>query len=380
MLSMEGEIDPLAQTNDSVLEYSIVPPSQSSPSCRKLISAGNNEVLIDDSSRCGKFGWCKVSDTYLPVLFRKNEPFISVRVVEKVLLAKFLLSLPKEVINCPIVTSLKITEAEATLLNDINSNHTDYLYGREKFSAKDLVVKVTDIHQFHQYLELCHRKMISRRSTAGDLCGFVRIGGVSDVPFIMVNGIRYLPMFYFEGELDYSKSIILDGWKWAYIKYCCKIQGVKDELIENRSYDAISLQEIRRYFPPGTSFEDYWPEKDFISKIVSNNNLCGGWTRTVSNTEGKYTGKLVQIKNFSVLDSQKGLPYKSMKCLIESKILPCLNIKPFEYKEVMVSLPHLVETLFSGFTEESVGNMLLSSNVVMYKGNKDQVDLVKKER
>jgi len=380
MLSTEEETDPLAQTNELGLESAVIRSSLSSPSSHKLIPSVNEKIPIDESSRNGKFGWCQIADTFLPILYRKNENFVSVRVAEKVLLAKFLESLPKEVVDCPIVTSLKITEAEASLLNDINSNHTDFKYGREKFSVQDLIVKVSDVCHFHQYLELCHRKMVSRKSTVSDQCGFVRIGCVSDVPYIMVNGMKYLPVFYFEGELDNSKNIVVDGWNWAFIKFCCKIQGVKDELIERQSCDVVSVQEIRRYFPSGTSFEDYWPEKDFISRIVSNHNLCGGWTRIVSNAEGKFTGRLVQIKHFTVQDSQKGLPYKPMRCLIESKVLPCLNIRPFEFKEVMVTLPHLVNMLLSDFTEEIVGNLMLSSNVVMYKGNKDQVDLIKKER
>ena len=43
----------------------------------------------------------------------------------------------------------------------------------------------------------------------------------------------------------------------------------------------------------------------------------------------------------------------------------------------MVTLPHLVEQLFPSFTEEQVGNMLVSQGVLLYKGNTGQVEVLK---
>ena len=67
------------------------------------------------------------------------------------------------------------------------------------------------------------------------------------------------------------------------------------------------------------------------------------------------------------------------RCLIESKTIQCINIKPYQYKEVMITLPHMVEHLFPGFTEEQVGNMLVSQDVMLYKGNSGHVEVIKQE-
>ena len=59
--------------------------------------------------------------------------------------------------------------------------------------------------------------------------------------------------------------------------------------------------------------------------------------------------------------------------------MQCINIRPYQYKEVMVTLPHMVEALFPGLSEEQVGNMLASQGVLLYKGNSGQVEVIKRE-
>ena len=45
----------------------------------------------------------------------------------------------------------------------------------------------------------------------------------------------------------------------------------------------------------------------------------------------------------------------------------------------MVTLPHMVEQLFSGCTEEEVGNMLVSQDIRLYNGNSGQEEVIKQE-
>lgn len=44
--------------------------------------------------------------------------------------------------------------------------------------------------------------------------------------------VKYVPLFYFEGETDHLKlkSDSVDGWDLAYLKFCCKVQGIRNEL------------------------------------------------------------------------------------------------------------------------------------------------------
>ena len=126
---------------------------------------------------------------------------------------------------------------------------------------------------------------------------------------------------------------------------------------------------------------EYWPAKDFISRVVTKMNTQGSsWTRVIINPEGKkYQGRLTAIRDFPLQASSSEAPYKAQKSLIEGKIVQCINIRPYQYKEVMVTLPHMVEALFPGLSEEQVGNMLASQGVLLYKGNSGQVEVIKRE-
>ena len=136
----------------------------------------------------------------MPLIQRScGRSFLSVRMVGKVLLAKFI-GLPNEVLTCATVFSFRVTEAEIKLL--------------------------------------------------------------SDVPYTHKDGVKYLLSLYFEGEIDYAKRWSLTGWDCAYLRFCCKEQGVKDELIVGDRCEAVPLQELRLYFAPGTNFMEYWPSKD----------------------------------------------------------------------------------------------------------------------
>jgi hypothetical protein len=104
---------------------------------------------------------------------------------------------------------------------------------------------------------------VLKESNASDRCGFFRINGQSVVPYIVKNSVKYVPLFYFEGETDRLKlkSEEVEGWDLAYLKFCCKVQGIRSTLFANDTCKVVALEEIKGHFPQGTSFEDYWPDK-----------------------------------------------------------------------------------------------------------------------
>lgn len=53
----------------------------------------------------------------------------------------------------------------------------------------------------------------------------------------------------------------MEGWDLAYLKFCCKVQGIRSELFANDTCKVVALEEIKGHFPQGTTFEDYWPAK-----------------------------------------------------------------------------------------------------------------------
>ncbi|XP_028138182.1 uncharacterized protein LOC114332554 [Diabrotica virgifera virgifera] len=236
-------------------------------------NAGTNEAdvkYIDEESVKGRFGWTTMSKCHIPYIFRSGEKYCAVRMVEMKLF-NFLYN--SDLCNCVNIPSYYITEAEARLLNEINFKHCDLQFGSVQFSSRDLIVRLMDANEFYQFLEHCYAKLrcnhIENVKNLGR-CGFVRINKESVVPFTLHNEQKYVPLFYFEGEVDNlrQRAERLEGWGLAYLKFCCKVQGIRNELFAHETCSVISLNDIKNYFPPGTIFEDYWPKKSLESQVI----------------------------------------------------------------------------------------------------------------
>merc|ERR550532_244305 len=244
------------------------------------------EKAIDEESKKGRFGWAEFEKNLIPYIFRnagdKPERYTSVRMVERKLLNKFLSVLPAEVNSCHCIRSYYITDAEAKLLNEVNIKHSDLHFGKEAFTTKDLVVKIAEAKEFYGFLDLCYKKLVLKKSNASDKCGFFRINRESVVPYTVKDTIKYVPLFYFEGETDHLKlkSDKVDGWDLAYLKFCCKVQGIRNELFAADTCRVVALDEIRGHFPSGTTFEDYWPAKGSIEPVHHSQRVsAGNWTQ-----------------------------------------------------------------------------------------------------
>ena len=179
------------------------------------------------------------------------------------MLNKFLPYLPADIVSCTCICSFYITDDEARLLNEINERHCNSAFTKEggPFTNRDLVVVLTEANQFYEFLETCYRKLVIRQTQSGDRCGFFRINGDSVVPYTVRGSEKYVPLFYFEGETDRLKikSIMVDGWELSYLKFCCKVQGIRSELFATDTCSVVSLTDVRHHFPSDTTFEEYWP-------------------------------------------------------------------------------------------------------------------------
>ncbi|XP_072402449.1 uncharacterized protein [Diabrotica undecimpunctata] len=255
-------------------------------------SGGTNEVdtkNIDEESVKGRFGWTMMGKIHIPYILRSGEKYCAVRMVEMKVLNKLLNFLHQDLYNCTNIRSYYITEAEARLLNEINFKHCDYQFGREQFTSRDLIVRLVDGNEFYQFLGHCYAKLSNNDTEKVknlDRCGFIRINKESVVPYTLYNELKYVPLFYFEGETDNlrQRADKLEGWDLAYLKFCCKVQGIRNELFAHETCSVISLNDIKNYFPPGTIFEDYWPKKNLesqllISKTSTPSHNTIQWTR-----------------------------------------------------------------------------------------------------
>ncbi|XP_058794514.1 uncharacterized protein LOC131666128 isoform X2 [Phymastichus coffea] len=249
------------------------------------------KVALDDESQRGRFGWTSFVDNHIPYIFRASEKYCAVRILESKLLNKYLSYLHSDIYSCTCIRSYYITEAESKLLNEINMKHCENQFGREQFTCKDLVVRLVDAKEFYTFLDVCYTKLTSasnQNALVGhnkpDKCGFIRINKESVVPYTIKSGLKFVPLFYFEGETDNLKlkAEKLEGWDLSYLKFCCKVQGIRNELFASETCSVISLNDIKSYFPPGTGFEDYWPSKVMDSQLLVTNKGSGsggGWTK-----------------------------------------------------------------------------------------------------
>lgn len=220
----------------------------------------------------GQFGWVMLGEEHLPYIQRGDEKYCAVRMVEMKLLVKYLSYLNADIYSCTCIRSYFITDNEARLLSEINQKHCEMKFGRDSFTTKDLVVRMEDAREFHNFLELCYTKLMSPNTPTliNTRCGFVRINSDSVVPYTVRNECKFVPLFYFEGETETlkQKSTTLDIWDLAYLKFCCKVQGIRSELFSNDTCQVISLVDIKAYFPVGTTFDEYWPPKVVDSQLL----------------------------------------------------------------------------------------------------------------
>lgn len=207
---------------------------------------------------------------------------------ETQLLSNYLHYLHADIYTCTSVKSHFILETEAKLLNDINFKHSDQTYGKEPFlPGKDFIVRLEDVTEFYYFVEICYKKLLCNISPGQkEKCGFIRINSESVVPYCVKDGQKYVPLFYFEGETESLKhrAIKLENWNLAYLKFCCKVQGIRNELFASDSCIVTSLDDIKNYFPSDTNFEEYWPAKVVDTQLLTNQktaqiNPPGAWIR-----------------------------------------------------------------------------------------------------
>jgi len=227
----------------------------------------NNHIDKDEDSQKCRFGWGKFEETYIPYIFRSNlkVKYTAVRMIESPLKA-FVTALPNEVATLHCFVKEDTTQAESQLLNEINFQHSDSMYGKDQFTTKDKIVSLEDAKEFYSFLKFCYDRQILRnfQTNENHRAGFIRIDGEGEIPFIVLEDQRkYVPLFYFEEtaeHINYTKHEV-KGWNLAYVKFCCRIQKIKREFFSTDSCDVISFDEVIRHYPPNKRFNEFWPQE-----------------------------------------------------------------------------------------------------------------------
>ena len=226
----------------------------------------------------GTFSWKLIDAYHVPCIVRsiKGEliKFVSVRMAEKKLLSFFLYYLHEDIFNFTTLRSHIITDSEANLLNEINQEHADCIYGKKKFKAgKEYIVLLEEVQEFFTFLKVCYKKLTCNITTGiTEKCGFIRINSEFVVPYCIEDNRKYVPLFYFKLKTEILKhpTVQLENWNLAYLKFCCRIQGISDELFPSNSCTVINLDDLKNYFPSETNFEEYWPGTETYRKFLIN--------------------------------------------------------------------------------------------------------------
>lgn len=212
----------------------------------------------------GRFAWARIGGRDVPIFFRiideKRQSFIPVRIAVSLLLNFDELS--DKIYKCTSVNRYLITDAEATLLNDLNQNHAENMYGTPFLSGVNCMMTVKDLLEFLYFLDFCLHKLTGKPMPKGQhRCGYVVMNSESALPYCFKENRKYLPICVFEGDTDHllNRAVKLEAWDVTYLKFCYEVQGIDHEQIAHDSCMAISDEDLRELSPAGTTFMDYWP-------------------------------------------------------------------------------------------------------------------------
>lgn len=95
--------------------------------------------------------------------------------------------------------------------------------------------------------------------------------------------------------------------------------------------------------------------------------------RTLLTTNGRPLISRSKLSNAPVDTSAQSqnntIPYKLQKILVEGKLIPCINMKPNSYTDMLVTLPDLVNNFFSNIPAQSCQQVLQVLGIEVYKAN-----------
>lgn len=209
------------------------------------------------------FGYAMMGSHAVPFIVQDSEKLCSLRILEKSVLAKYnkrTLRIDRCHTN---IEHFPLTKIHCELLNEINFKHCDGAYGKEKFSTKDKLVRLSDAHKYYTFVDLCHQPLMKgvRVQSEGLEFGFTLVNKKSFIPYVLLNERKFIPSRYLhcdDGIFDVLKGKfeILSDDDALYLKFCCKFDGIVDVDSYN---EVIELVHIQNLAPPKTTFKDCWP-------------------------------------------------------------------------------------------------------------------------
>ncbi|KAG4075876.1 hypothetical protein HA402_003702 [Bradysia odoriphaga] len=209
------------------------------------------------------FGWTLMGSHAVPYIVQNSERFCSLRILEKSALANYKKRTTKIGQCSENVESFPLSLVQCELFDEINFKHCDSAYGKERFSMKDKLVRLSDAYKYFTFVDLCHQPLMKgiRVQSEGLEFGFTLVNKMSFIPYALLRERKYIPLHYLHFDeivfdLMKGKSQVLSGDDALYLKFCCKFERNSD--IDD-DIEVIDLAEIQQLAPPKTTFKDCWP-------------------------------------------------------------------------------------------------------------------------
>ena len=198
---------------------------------------------------------------------------------------------------------------------------------------------------------------------------------MSDVPYVNHAKEKHLPVFYFEGDTGPLQDVTIatDDWEMAHLRLIYKVQGVREELVNSSMASRVApLASVLQCFPPSATVEEFWPERDFLSRTTPSGGVQGCWTKL---TCYSWLPPLIPVKEWpGLFDS----PYLLCRAnLLNFGLVDAINSKPMKDLTgswLLVTLSDLASCL--GLDLELVGRLLLKLRVTLYSPNSGQAALL----
>ena len=182
---------------------------------------------------------------------------------------------------------------QAKLHNEINSRHLDNKLGRELFNVREKMVRVGDLQQLVVFLRFCQERLVTKQCPEAEgRGGFLRFSSeedVSDVPYLVLGGVKHLPLFYFEGEVESlaSSTVKAGAWELPYLRLLCRVQGLPQETLQKYGPRLVPLDRVLEHFPPAATTKEFWPMEDFLPR--SGGSCPGAWTLAAPSPQVQYS-------------------------------------------------------------------------------------------
>ena len=263
---------------------------------------------FDQRSLEGKFSWLDDGGVgvSLPQLSRVGpdrspEEYVSVKMLEKILLeSPGMRVLPGAVSALPEWFKVPVSVNESKLLADINSNHCDLQFGQRENFGDDYLVRTTDAIEYFHYLAFCLNRMLSQEADI-ERCGFLTVSETHEMAFVTVAGSVYIPVFYLEEKPDPSTWTVISGWDWAYLRFCCLLQRISQELLSGSGVVCVEMTELTKLLPLSSTFRTFWPDTGHFKYDEERDKYMGHFKH--DEERDKYRG---QLKHDEEKDKYRG--------------------------------------------------------------------------